>query len=493
MDRRPLAIASGAFIVFAVAAVVMTASTGAMLGSGAGAFLTLAIDLTHGIFYRPLIDDTGIGGTRYFPLVFVLNALLIKLGLDPVAAGRLIALASAVALVWAAFRVLEALDVPRPWARVLAPLTLCSSPGVFAFNTIRGDLVPVMLNLWGVVFSLRALRSAEASRDTGNGSPSSAERANRPGARGLGRAIAFFTLAVMGKATAGYAVAAMAVTYALNGKPRRGLALALGTAVSVVILLAIANMASDGRMLESMRACMFGGGLSNTLRAPLSAVYVLIRQDPLCSLLLILFFVSLMTLPADGWKEPLTWLALAALVMTVFLFASPGVDINHLLDFYVVSTLFVGYQIVRGRLVPALATRAIAVGAIFTMFAGYLDIRHSMLDGEISQRSTVRALLRSVRAPGKPIFTSDGFIPSAEGERSYMLDNWMYDMLRRTDPRYDAAIQNKLSQGYFGAVVVQTDIGGMPQLYGENFLPSLRSRYELAGRFPPYTVFKLRP
>src|SRR5207244_895752 len=115
-----------------VAAVVMTATTGAMLGSGAGAFLALAIDLTHGIFYRPLVDETGIGGTRYFPLVFVLNALLIRLGLNPVAAGRLIAIGAAVALVWGALRVLEALDVPRPWARVLAPLTLCSSPGIFA-------------------------------------------------------------------------------------------------------------------------------------------------------------------------------------------------------------------------------------------------------------------------------------------------------------------------------------------------------------------------
>ena len=42
----------------------------------------------------------------------------------------------------------------------------------------------------------------------------------------------------------------------------------------------------------------------------MSTVYVLIRQDPLCTLLLIFFFVSLMTLPREAWSERLTWLAL---------------------------------------------------------------------------------------------------------------------------------------------------------------------------------------
>ncbi len=472
MDRRPLAIASGAFLIFCVATVIMTWSTGAMLGSGAGAFLTLAVDLTHGIFYRPLLDDTGLGGTRYFPLVFVLNAGLIRAGLSPVVAGRTIAVLGAIALVWAAVRVLEALDVPRPWARALGPLTLCSSPGVFALNTIRGDLLPVTLVLWGVFFSIRAL-----TRNRG---------------LDVGAAAAFFVLAMLAKGTAAYAAAAMAVTLILNGRTRSAVTLAVGTAVATAALLVLANIASDGRMLESMRACMFGGGLSNTLRAPMSTVYVLIRQDPLCSLLLIFFFVSLTTLPLEGWKEPLTWLALAALAMTVFLFASPGVDINHLLDFYAITALFIGYQIVRGRLVPALATRAMAVGVVFTMFAAYLDVRHSMLDGEMSNRPAARALVAQVRDNGKPILSSDGFIPASQGERSYMLDNWMYQMLRRTDPRYDAALQTKLEERYFGAVVLMTDVGGMPGLYGDKFAPALTSNYELAGRFPPYVVFRLK-
>jgi len=471
MDRRPLALASGAFLLFAVATQIMTWSTDAMLGSGAGAFLTLAVDLNHGVFYRPLLDDTGIGGTRYFPLVFVLNAGLIRIGLSPVIAGRTIAVVGAVAVIWAAVRILEELDVPRRWALVVAPLTLCSSPGVFAINTIRGDLLPVALNLWGVVFAWRMFKR------------------ERP--LDFLAATAFFVLAILAKATAAYAAGAVAIAIILNRKPRRGFLLAAATVFAAALLLAAANAASDGRMLESMRACMFGGGLSNTLRAPMSTVYVLIRQDPLCSLLLIFFFVSLLTMPPEGWREPLTWLAIGSLAMTVLLFASPGVDINHLLDFYAMTTLFIGYQVVRERLAPALATRAMAVGVAFTLCAAYLDVRHSMLDGEIANRPAVRTLVRQVRS-GKPILASDGFIPSAENERSFMLDNWMYQMLRRTDPRFDQLLQSKIAERHFGAVVLQSDVNGMPALYGDTFAPTLLANYELAGRFPPYVVFRLK-
>src|SRR4029453_16231441 len=235
-----------------------------------------------------------------------------------------------------------------------------------------------------------------------------------------------------------------------------------------------------------------GGALSNTLRAPMSAVYVLIRQDPLCSLLLIFFFVSLLTMPRDGWREPLTWLGIGSLGVAGFFFASPGVDINHLLDFYSMTALFIGYQVVRERLAPALATRAMAVGVAFTLCAAYLDVRHSMPDGEISNPPVVRQLVRQVRN-GKPILASDGFIPSAENERSFMLDNWMYQMLRRTDPRFDRLLQSKIAQRYFGAVVLQSDVNAMPALCGATFAPPLLANYELAGRFPPYVVFRLKP
>ena len=115
-----------------------------------------------------------------------------------------------------------------------------------------------------------------------------------------------------------------------------------------------------------------------------------------------------------------------------------------------------------------------AVGVAFTLCAAYLDVRHSMLDGEISNRPVVRELVRQVRN-GKPILASDGFIPSAENEHSFMLDNWMYQMLRRTDPRFDRLLQSKIAQRYFGAVVLQSDVNAMPALAEQFARPCWRT------------------
>ena len=43
-----------------------------------GAWLACAYDFLHGVFYRPLFGPLGYGGTRYFPLYFVLTGWLSK-------------------------------------------------------------------------------------------------------------------------------------------------------------------------------------------------------------------------------------------------------------------------------------------------------------------------------------------------------------------------------------------------------------------------------
>src|SRR3984893_621636 len=43
-----------------------------------GVWLACAYDFLHGVFYRPLFSSLGYGGTRYFPLYFVLTGVLAK-------------------------------------------------------------------------------------------------------------------------------------------------------------------------------------------------------------------------------------------------------------------------------------------------------------------------------------------------------------------------------------------------------------------------------
>ena len=64
-------------VALSVARLVVFGGNEAYLRTEAGIWTTLAVDLTEGTFYRPLVDENGYGGTRYFPLHVVVQSALI--------------------------------------------------------------------------------------------------------------------------------------------------------------------------------------------------------------------------------------------------------------------------------------------------------------------------------------------------------------------------------------------------------------------------------
>src|SRR5271166_4729159 len=64
----------------------------------AGVIIAMAADLRDGVFYRPLLGPEGYGGTRYFPLYFVVHALMMKLGVPVLLGAYLLSATAVVAL-----------------------------------------------------------------------------------------------------------------------------------------------------------------------------------------------------------------------------------------------------------------------------------------------------------------------------------------------------------------------------------------------------------
>jgi len=98
----------------------------------------LAWDLARGHFYRPPLGPDGYGGTRYMPLLFVTQALLMRLGLDPIQAGVLLMQVSVLAAAAALYAALRAHQVPR---RLAAPLALAVF-GTVIYQQYCTDLDP---------------------------------------------------------------------------------------------------------------------------------------------------------------------------------------------------------------------------------------------------------------------------------------------------------------------------------------------------------------
>jgi hypothetical protein len=480
MHWRSLSVSAAIFAGFCVVALALSLPSGAMLNFVSGTWIALGVDLHHGVFYRPLLGEAGFGGTRYFPLWIILHAGLMRLGLSPLAAGHLISIVSALAWIAGAYRLMQELAFPPPLARALSLLTLCTSAGVLALTTVRGDLLPAALNLWGAAYSVRAFQAGRS-------------------AAAIAIAASFFSLAVFAKLSAAFGVLAMAVALALNGLPKRAGALAAATLGSATILLLAANAASAGRMIETMRACAtLGAVFWNYLHAPLSFLYTLVHQDPMSVVISTLFFAGLVTLPASGWKEIPTCLAVASLAMIVALDTSPGIDFNHFLDFFGCALIFVGYQIARGRIHRPLATSALSIAASMSVVLSFYDIREARRDSARFQVPAVRSYLAGIDLGTSPVFSDNPLFPAIDGRASSMIDVVMFRLLRLRDPRFASALESRIAQARFGAVVlaadIQTEFGRavLADQFGDRFMPLLTEHYQLAESFSPYFVYRPR-
>jgi hypothetical protein len=107
----------------------------------------------------------------------------------------------------------------------------------------------------------------------------------------------------------------------------------------------------------------------------------------------------------------------------------------------------------------------------------------------------VRAFLRQVNVAKRPVLSWNPLFSALEGERSFLLDPFMFRLLRRDDPRFSSVLDARLTTRSFGAVVLQTPsneagLAVLADIFGPDFMPTLKANYELAGEFPPYFVYR---
>lgn len=115
-----------------------------------GVYAGLAMHLNSGTFYPPLYDGATYGGTRYMPLQFSLHAGRWCLTGEYLFSGKLLTCLLAVALFSQLYFIGRKLQCGRSVALALASLVVLTDPGLTALTTIRGDLLPVVLQLGAI-------------------------------------------------------------------------------------------------------------------------------------------------------------------------------------------------------------------------------------------------------------------------------------------------------------------------------------------------------
>lgn len=478
MPRVTAAVWLGAALVAATLLRLPSAwESGNALNHVSGVWMALADDLARGTFYRPLHDPAlGWGGTRYFPLAFVLHAGLIRAGLPLLQAGQLLSLAAGAAAAAGAARFLWRAG-HRPWvAAGLGALVLAGYSGQFALTALRGDVVAVAFSTWGLATLLP----------------------RRPGTdhRGLAAASILLALAFLAKPTALAAAGAGLAFVASREGPRRAISLALPFSACSAAGLITTEVLSEGRFSALLLGLGGGGGgLSGLLHAPPRLADLLVRSDPAGLLLLLAAAAAVpraLRAPPGPHRDAMhltaAWLAFAAATVLATL-ASPGTGVNHLLELEAPAALFAASALVgtAPRLVRSVTALAAAAGVATAAVTWQRDRAGGRLEA-------VRAVLAAT-GPA-PLMSEDALVPLLAGQRPVVLDAWMLRLAAERNPTLADPLVAALRDGAFGAVVLleEVDAPGADVWFTQELGPAIASEvkehWRLELRAAPYRLYR---
>ncbi len=444
----PLACGAAAALVLLVIVPQRIASRG-YLGNVSGAWSAMADDVAHGVLYRPLVSDLGLGGTRYMPLHPVLQGVLARTGLGLRLAGHLVTLVGAALLVAGGALGLARRGVPRAIAVSAGVLALASRTAVVGVAGVRGDVLPVGLAVMGL---------ALLPRERG---------------RSVVPAAAFLALALLTKQTVIWAPAGAAVALIAAGEWRTLIRLAASVAALTAAGIAGALWFSHGEMLASFRAVATAGGLSavylRTLEyaRPGEVIWALggasltafrgrrALQDPICS-------AGLITVP-----------------VTVLMFLSPGLHINHLVDTTALGALGAGAAFADER-VRRWAKGVLVAGTVFGLAEAVL------LDGIVMHRTDLEEVAAALPAGSGPVLSDNPWVPLAAGERAFILDAYSVQLTRDGSPEVTRVLFDGLDRCRFRAVVLMGRIDRTGKWYdvaafGPGFREHLSHSYAFEG------------
>ncbi len=427
-----------------------------------GAWIALAGDLRHGIFYRASFGADGYGGTRFFPLFFTLHALGIRLLGGWRAPGYVLSATSVVLLLAGVFYLLRQLQVQR-WLAVASCLVVLAGSSVQdSLLTIREDGMAAMFNVFGVALCA----GPQVSR------------------RRIWLAALLFTCAFATKETSVFGAAAIFLWLLVS--KRFKLALEFGVAAGLGYWVVIATMyfGSHARAFESMRLTLATGtDFRSLLKSPVTMVEAMNSYRAEMVMLILGGAALLMTSLGRVIRLP-SLLFICTLAVTLVIFSSEGTAGNHLIDLLVAS---VGMFTVWAAEMPS-PEIGLPVLAMTTLVAWLGVLVQHGYDDAVPVRSQLQAIVEKIGPTDKPILADNPLVPIVAGQRPYVLDAFMFRVLQEQVPHFGDPMWQALKARRFGAVVLvdnpDSDEGKDTYSnyhFGDDFMELMRQNYVPAG------------
>jgi hypothetical protein len=428
-----------------------------------GVWLALATDLKDGLFYRPLQGPAGYGGTRYFPLFVVSYALLLKLGVPLLQSGYLLSAVAIILLLVGTFLLTRRLGA-EPW------LAACSAGAVLAAGSVQLSLLSIHDDGLACALNVCGLATISYPKLTRS--------------RILLAAV-LFTLAWSTKVTTVFGFAAAFLWLILTGFSRKAWELAAETSCGYLAVVAGMFFASHGRIVTIFKACASAGTSPiRTLLGPFHMLSVVVRDDPG---LLLFLFLALIILPSRAPRSLPVLFFITTIAVTAFIFGSPGTSWNHLLDLQVASVIVIAVLLTDEN-APALKQVGVYSFALATLLAAIPVIHLLQAEDRVYPPRRFERAIALIGPTQKPILGENPLLPALAGQRPYVMDPFMFRVVRQHAPHFADTLFADLRQQAFSAVVLtkdaQTATGKtwyQNDIFGPVFLSALSERYRLAS------------
>jgi hypothetical protein len=411
------------------------------VGIKSNIWTALAWNFAHGEFYRAPLGPAGYGGTRWMPLLFVTHGLLIRAHADPIHAGVLLMQASVVAAALALFAALRAAGVQDRLAAPLAGTVWATVLYQQSTGELNADFLAAGFAMAGAAAAFSGRRSSRPMR--------------------LAIAGSACVLAGLTKVTAVLFVVPIAAWLWSAGRRAEGIRLAIGSAALFASAIATVQLVSAGRFLESFRATMTAGMTASDVWHALPNLGWQLINKPFD--VAIPFAVACWFSFRRARRRQQSWVDayfLAAALVTLAIFATPGTVSNHLVDLQMASTLVIGVALARGELspraaIPAYVTLAAIVAAISWPIPGIPSVVATFRKDGPRQRATVLAIHDEFLPPGTRYLSIDPIVPVLNGERPFLVDFFNLQLFLREGTAGGRDLEQRVRRRFFQVVVLR--------------------------------------
>ncbi len=490
-----VAAAAGAVALAALAAHAWQSFSGGYLSYVSGIWLALGRDLAGGVFFRDLIGPLGYGGTRYFPLFFVLIGSLLAVGIPPLAAGWLASGVAGAVLATGLARIARVLGAPRHVIWLAAAAALAPYFVQQTLFEVRADVLAAGLNLWGLSAVVPLFRGQPADRTR------------------VWPAAGWFTLALATKITSLTVPGCVAIALVLSGRVRSGLRFAVAMTAGSALFLAVVQAASGGRALASWRACMFAGtGEGQTLRNLLAGEFIaLARYSHLLAALLALACLALAAglvlawrdrrqRPADGGATELggraLWLPVVLFAgvsgSTALTLSSPGtVPSNQVVEWLGVTVAVLLWMAAARRELTLVVSTALALVVVWMSAQDF--VRTSQLWQTRASRTTAatrRQVVELVANAPAPVLSESALWPVLAGLQPFLLDPFALRVVMKSRPDIARDLEARIDARAFPVVIFQVD---PTSTKGRGYYENVNFGWPVTDRILSHYRFASRP